>query len=149
MGQITYTLICDSGCTHTTFTADGNTGHAKFEDFGRRGSSGFTVTDFEINGLAGSNDSAFDIDLLKHSGDGWIYAATGFIPGNGKIVSLDTKYGAESNLVSGEQFSFDIQDIDIFIDTAAAIKEGVIIEIKTGTNNAVRYGTAHIGVEFP
>lgn len=149
IGSITYTITCTGGCTHTTYSADGNIGHAKFEDFGNSGSLGFTVTDFEIVGQAGANDSGFDVDLIYHSCTGWTYAATGFVPGDGAIASLDTDYGAESDLTNGEFFSYKRDNLSTDVDTTAACKEGVLGEIKTGANNAIDFATAHIGVRFP
>lgn len=149
IGTVTYTLTCIGGCTHTTYNADGNVGHAKFEDFGNSGSLGFTVTDFEVVGQAGANDSGFDIDLIYHSCTGWTYAATGFVPGNGTIASLDTDYGAESDLTNGEFFSYKRDNLNTIVDTTAVCKEGVLGEIKTGANNAIDFASAHIGVRFP
>lgn len=149
IGTITYTITCGGGCTHTTFSADGNLGHAKFEDFGNSGQLGFTVTDFEVVGQAGATDTGFDIDLMHHKCTGWTYAATGFSPGNGDIASLDADYGAESDLTSGEFFAYKRDNLAQFVDTTAACKEGILIKIVTGANNAVDFATAQIGVTFP
>ena len=149
LGTITWTITCTGGCTHTTFSADGNIGHVKFEDFGNSGQLGFTVTDFEVVGQAGANDSGFDIDLVHHSCTGWTYAATGFVPGNGDIASLDTDYGAESDLTNGEFFAYKRSNLDTDVDTTAACKQGILIKIVTGANNAIDFATAQIGVRFP
>jgi hypothetical protein len=149
LGTLTYTITCTGGCTHTTYSADGNIGHIKFEDFGQSGSLGFTVTDFEVVGQAGANDTGFDIDLIYHDCTGWTYAATGFVPGNGNIASMDTDYVTESDLTNGEFFSYKRDNLSTDVDTAAACKEGVLGKVVTGANNAVDFATAHIGVKFP
>lgn len=149
IGTVTFTLTCTGGCTHTTFNADGNIGHAKFEDFGNSGRLGFTVTDFEIVGQAGANDTGFDVDLVHHDCTNWTYAATGFVPGNGDIASLDTDYGAESDLTNGEFFAYKRDNLNTDVDTAAACKQGILGKVVTGANNAIDFATAHIGVRFP
>ena len=150
LGQITYTVICDGACTHTTYSTDGNNGHAKYDDLGSGGRLGFTIEDFEIVGFAGANDTGFDIQLIKHDGTGWTYAATGFVPGNGSLTSLVAKYSTESDLTTGLHFAFKIEDIGEFIDVASATqKEGYLIRIITTSNNAIKFATAHVGSVLP
>ena len=148
IGLLTYTLVCSGACTQTTYSADFNTGAVKFEDFGTRGKMGYTVTDFEVTGLAGANSTVFNMELLKHSATGWIYHATAHVPGNGVIVSLTDDYVTETQLINGQPFAYDRAGIEEFIDTDAAIKEGLIIRITTGANNAIDFGNAHIGIRY-
>lgn len=150
LGQVTYTIICDGACTHTTFSADGNIGHAKYDDLGSSGRLGFTIEDFEIIGFAGANDTGFDLELIKHDGTGWTYAATGFVPGNGSVASLSTSYGPENDLTTGLHFSYEIEDINEFIDVNSSTqKEGYLIRITTTSNNAIKFATANIGSRLP
>lgn len=148
IGLLTYTLVCSGACTQTTYSADFNTGAVKFEDFGTRGKMGYTVTDFEVTGLAGANSAVFNMELLKHSATGWTYHATAHVPGNGVIVSLTADYVTETQLINGQPFAYDRAGIEEFIDTNATIKEGLIIRITTGANNAIDFGNAHIGIRY-
>lgn len=143
LGQITYTLQNAGGSTQTTFNADFNYGHTKYTDMGDRD---FTITDFKIDGLAGANDTGFDVRLLKHSSSGWTYAATGFSPGNGPIASLATDYVTEKNLVNGSDFAYDRTNLNTAVEGSGS--EGYIVEITTGANNAIQYINTSVGVLF-
>lgn len=144
LGIVTYTLKNASGSTQTTFNADFNYGHCKYTD---RGDKNFRVKSLKIKGLAGSNDTGFNVRLLHHSASGWTYAATNFIPGNGEIVSLADEYGTESNLVNDESFAYDRVGLNTFIEGAES--EGYILEITTEQPNSIQFLNSAIGVIFP
>lgn len=139
LGQITFTLQNASGSTQTTFSADFNYGQTKYTDMGDRN---FKIKELKVDGLAGANDAGFDIRLLQHSGTGWTYAATGFVPGNGEVVQLSDDYAAERQLINGENFAYDRVGLNTFIK--GSLKEGYIIEITTTANNALRYFNASV-----
>lgn len=143
LGIVTYTLKNADGSTQTTFNADFNYGHCKYTD---RSDRNFIVKEFKAEGLAGANDAAFDIRLLKHSVTGWTYAATNFEPGNGEIIKMSTDYGADHVLTNGEHFAWDRIGISEEINGADA--EGYIVEMETGSNNAVQYVNISVGVIF-
>lgn len=138
LGTITYTLSSTGG---GTFNYDFNYGYAKYDDFGNRA---FTLTDFEIHGLADAVDTSFDIEILKHSASGWTYAASGFAAGSTALYQLTTIYSTESDLASGEQFAFKRASISDSIDGSSG--EGIIIKITTGAAKAIAYLNAHLGV---
>lgn len=140
IGQITFTLSSTGG---STFNYDFNYGLAKYEDFGNRS---FTLTDFEVTGLANSNDSGFDVILYKHSQTGWTYHASAFVPGNSVLAQLSTIHGAEREAVSGDQIAFKRAGMSTAIDGSAS--EGLVIAIITTVNNSLSYLNSHIGVTF-
>jgi hypothetical protein len=143
LGQVTYTIKPASGSTQTTYSATFNYGFAKYEDWGNRD---FTVTDFEITGLAGANDTGFDVELLHHTATGWTYSAGSFVPGNAAIVKMTDDYGADSNLSSNDQFAYKRSNLDT--DISGSANDGLLVRVTTTSNAAVRFSSIHIGVEF-
>lgn len=143
IGQVTYTLKNADSSTQTTFNADFNYGHCKYTD---RSDRNFIVKEFKAEGLAGANDSSFDIRLLKHSALGWTYATTGFVPGNGEIIQLSTDYGPDHVLTNGENFAWD--RVGLGTEIEGADSEGYIVEMETGSNNAIQYANISVGVIF-
>lgn len=140
IGQVTLELYVVSG-SPTSYNFSFNYGWAKYEDFGNRD---FSVVDFECVGLAGANDSSFDIVLYKHSDTGWTYAASGFSPGGTVLAQMSTVHSTERNAVSGDYFAFKRTDLNQDVDGADS--EGVLVKIVTGANNTVQNMDAHVGV---
>jgi hypothetical protein len=136
LGQVTIALI-PSGAT--TYNADFNYGWCKYDDWGNRN---FQITDFEVVGLAGANDSGFDIELLKHDDQGWTYASTGFVPGGNAICDMNTDHGTEQNLVNGDPFAYKRDNLTALITGAGS--EGFLVRITTGANSAVQDLDAHV-----
>lgn len=143
IGTVTFTLQLAGGSTQTAFAVDVNYGLAKYDDFGNRD---FTVTDFEVTGLAGANDSGFNITLCHHTTTGWTYHATAFVPGAEIIVDMGTDYSTESNLVNTEPFAY--KRVGLSTAVAGAVHSGVIIRFVTTANNAIEFAESHIGVDF-
>lgn len=140
IGQITYTLSSTGG---TTFNYDFNYGFAKYEDFGNKD---YVVTDFEVIGEAGANDSAFNIFIKHHESTGWTYHATAFVPGAEDIANMNTTYTTEVDLNSGDSFSYKLAGISHTIDGNDS--EGIVIGVVVGANNSVQYLDAHVGVQL-
>jgi hypothetical protein len=140
LGTVTYELIVISG-TPTTYSFDFNYGYAKYEDAGNRD---FYVAGIEIVGLAGSNDTGFDIELLFHKSTGWTYAATGFVPGDGAVARWSTDMAPEDNLGNGIDFAWKRANLNQFINGDDS--EGVLFRITTGSGNSVQSMDMHITV---
>jgi hypothetical protein len=139
IGQVTYTL--EVGATgHTTYSLDFNYGFCKYEDFGNRN---FTLTDFEVVGIAGANDAGVDIELLHHKTAGWTYHATAFVAGTTPITDFVTVNSTESDLDSGLPFAF--KRAGLATPIAGAASEGTLVRLTTAVNNAVENATVHIG----
>jgi hypothetical protein len=135
LGQITYTL------TGTTGSYTFNYGFAKYEDFGNRD---FTVSDFEIVGLAGATASSLDVELLHHQATGWTYHATAFVPGSSTICDMATDYSGDTSLVSDEYFAYKRASLSTVVDGSGS--EGVLVRMTQTTNNAIKYATIQLGV---
>lgn len=142
-GVVTYILRCTGGCTQTTYAVDGNIGHSKYADFGKRD---FTLRTVEVIGEADSNDSGFDICVKKHDGSGWTYHATTFSPGNGDIVCWKTD-DPNVVLISGREFSWD-RNISPVEFISGSTNEGLLVEVTNGTNNSVDDMMIIYGVTF-
>jgi hypothetical protein len=142
IGQVTIQFYTVSG-SPTTYNADFNYGFCKYDDMGNRN---FTVTDFEAVGLAGANDSSFNVSLLHHKSTGWTYSAAAFVPGNGFIVDMNTDHSTEQNLVNGDSFAYKRSSLSQAI--VGGDSEGVVIKIVTGANSAVQDMDAHVGFNF-
>jgi len=141
LGQITLTLSSTGG---TAFSFDFNYGLVKYEDFNNED---FTVVGIEAVGLAGANDSNFNIKLM-HYNSTWTYAATGFDPivaGN-TIASLVTDHSTDDQLKSGEHFAWKRDNLNTVVNGSGS--EGIIIRVESSANNAVEYCNIHLAVSF-
>jgi len=142
LGQIEFELYVVFG-SPTTYSLDFNYGIAKYDDFGNRN---FMVTDFEVTLLAGANDANFEVELLKHSPEGWTYAATGFVPGGNAVCQLTTDHSTDDQLFNGQYAAYKRADLDAPIE--GADDEGVIIRVTQASAGSMQSLNAHIGVEF-
>ncbi len=142
LGQITYELFTISG-SPVTFSLDFNYGLAKYDDISN---NDFTIASVEAVGFAGSNDSAFDIQLFHHRSANWVYAATGFIPSSSSniIASLAGDHSTDDQLINGGHFAWKRTNLSQVVDGNDG--EGFLILISSSTNNAVEYCNLHVGV---
>lgn len=122
-----------------TYSLDFNYGYAKYEDFGN---VDFTVTGFEVTGLGGATDVSFDLTFLHHSSVGWIYAATGFIPGNTVIADWSDKKAPSDNIINNLNFACKWSELNYFVNGDS--DEGVIVRIVTGQPNTIQSMSLHL-----
>lgn len=137
LGQITFTLTSDG----STFSYDFNYGFCKYDDFGNRN---FTLTDYEAVGIANSNDSGFNIELIHHSSTGWIYDTSSFSPGGTILLDMNSIHGVEQDLDNGEEFAFKRAGMSTYI--TGDNSEGLLIRITTAINLSIAQMESHIGV---
>jgi hypothetical protein len=136
LGQITFTL---TNTSRTTYSVNFNYGYVSANHFYERN---VTIKQFECTGRAGASDSGFNIQLLKHSNTGWTYSASAFIPGGTVLLSMNTDFNTEKNIVSGKRFHYHRKGLSIAINgattpTLIAPNEGVVVRITTTANNSV------------
>lgn len=143
IGQVTFTIQNSGGSTHTTFSADFNYGFVKYQDFDDNNAF---LESFEFTGIAGANDTIFNVELLHHTDQGWTYAATGFVPGNPAFLDYAADYGAESDTANTVAFAYLRTEIDTLINVAAG--EGLLVRVTTGSNNTVSGMDIHISGLF-
>jgi hypothetical protein len=137
LGQVTYTI----STTGTDGTYDFNYGFAAYEDFANRD---FRFVDFKIEGLASSTTADLNFEVLKHSSDGWTYAATGFEAGSTPIISMSTDYGDDVDITSDSYFRWKRVNLSTIINGSS--EEGILIRGTQATINAIRYANAQLGV---
>ena len=149
IGQVTYTIATTGD--RTTFTADFNVGLVKYDHFWNRN---VTITHFEIVGLAGANDTSFNVLLCVHSSNGWSYSAAAFtFPTGNVIVDMNTDYSTEQNLANGDDFGYERDGLSTFIagsNSSPTINQpnGALIQIITGANGSVQSMDAYIGADL-
>lgn len=136
IGTITYTLSSTAG---SAFNYDFNYGFAKYEDFANKK---IQLSAYEMVGVAGANDTSFQVELLHHKSTGWTYASTGFIAGDGAIIDLQTDYNTEFQLGTGLPFAWKRTNLSTVIDGNDS--EGIIVRITTGSTNAISSSDIHI-----
>lgn len=140
VGQVQYRITCTGTCT--TYSADGNTGHAKYADFQDRD---FTLRALEVSGTGGATDTGFDLCIKHHNHTGWTYAASGFVPGNGDLACLGTDYGVNDDLSAGGHINWD-RNLNTFVE--GSDNEGILIEITTTQNNSIRDLSLKYGIVY-
>ncbi len=140
IGQVTIALEIASG-SPVNFSLDINYGCSKYEDFGNQG---FTINVLEVVGLAGANDSGFNLRLFHHSSAGWTFAASGFVPGGTVLANMNTDYSTEDELVNGESFAY--KRVNLNTDITGDNSQGLVLEITTSANKAVEIMDIHFGV---
>jgi hypothetical protein len=140
LGQVTFTLSSTAG---SAFSFTCNYGICKYDD---RGNRNFTITDIEVVGRAGANDSSFNVGVVYHKSTGWTYHATAFVPGTGFLYDMNTDHNTETNLSNGEFFAW--KRAGLSQDILGKLSEGYILQIVTGANNSVSSMNAKIGVIF-
>ena len=145
IGQITYTLSSTGG---GTFNVSFNYGFAKYEDFGN---VDFTINYFECVGLAGANDSGFNVRLFHHNTADWHYSAAAFVPGpqagdTSELANMNTTHNTEIDLRNGEPFNYKRTDLDTDVDGENG--EGIVIEITTSANKALEDMDIHVQGHF-
>jgi hypothetical protein len=98
----------------------------------------------ECVGLAGANDTGFNLRLFHHSPTGWTYAASGFVPGGTVLANMNSDYSTEQNLANGESFAY--KRVNLNTDIGGNSSEGLVLEITTSANKAVEIMDVHLGV---
>ena len=144
LGTITFELYIVSG-TPTIYSLNFNYGLAKYDDWGNRD---FEITDLEVTGLAGSSDNDFDVKLIHHESDDWVYAIAGFTPITaGHIVaSLIGDHSSDDKLISSGHFAWKRDNLSQAVEGSGS--EGFMVFVSSSANNAVEYCNIHIGVSI-
>lgn len=145
VGTVTYTIAATDD--HTTFSADFNVGFTKYDDFSNRDTR---ITGFEVVGIAGAADAAFNVTLIEHSASNWTYHATAFVaPTANDIANMNTDYSTEQDLDADVPFAYKRTGLSSSIFGASAApttsaSNGFLVKVDTGAANAVGSMDVHI-----
>lgn len=137
-GQVTIELYVVSG-TPVNYSLDFNYGYSKYDDLGN---NDFTITGLECVWQGNANDSSFDIALMKHVTNGWTYAATGFVAGDGDVCRKTVDQALAGNVVNGEDGAYKRVELNEFVDGNGS--EGFMIQVITGANSTIQTMDLHI-----
>jgi hypothetical protein len=138
-GQVTIELYVVSGAP-TAYSLDFNYGYSKYED---KQDIDMTIIAFEAEWEGGNTDTTMDIALKHQKTTNWTYAATGFVPGDGDICRRTVDQAIENDVANGEEGAYKRVALNTFIG-GASNEEGIVIEITTGSPNALDNCNLHI-----
>jgi hypothetical protein len=136
-GQVTIELYVVSGAP-VNYSLDFNYGYSKYDDLGN---NDFTITGFECV-WQGNASSTLDIALMKHTTDGWTYASTGFVAGNGDICRKTVDQALAGDVVNNEDGAYKRVELNEFIDGNGS--EGFMIQVITGANGTLQTMDLHV-----
>jgi hypothetical protein len=138
IGQVSFDLTLNTG---TTCALTFNYGLMREE---RADTSKVYFRRFEVEVIAGANDSGFKVDILRSTLTNWTYAATGFVAGPAPFDS-STHMAPEDNLVNRKVWSWK-EFTSLYIDGSAG--EGIVVRVTTTANNAVDSGYINLSTQF-
>jgi len=113
-----------------------NYGWAKYWD---NNNSDFNVVGMECTGLAGANDTGFNIELLHHKSTGWTYNNGSSATSPTAIASLQTDHNTEYELANGQEFAYKRSNLSTAVSGSGS--EGTMFRITTTANKAVELAT--------
>lgn len=132
----TVTISVQAGTAKTC-----NYGFCKYwNEYGRD----FEVRAFECGWLAGAADSGFDLKLRHHKDTGWTFNSAAAPTPPTPLRVLSTDYSTEKNLAAGERGHWRRTGLSHAI--AGSDGEGVLWEIVSGANDAVRIGNLSLEI---
>jgi len=138
-GQVTIELYVVSG-SPVNYSLDFNYGFSKYED---KQNIDMTIIAFESEWEGGNTDTGMDMALKHQKSTNWVYAATGFVAGNGDICRRTVDQAIDSDVANGEEGAYKRTGLNTFIAGLSG-QEGVIIEIITGSPNSLDNCNLHI-----
>jgi hypothetical protein len=125
IGQVSYSLQSGTGVVI-------NNGLCKYWD---NQNSDFRITGLEVTGQAGSNDSAPNFRLYRHSPRGWTFNAGDEATPPTPIADMQSDYETEYQFSNGQPFAW--KRIGLSEEIAGNGDEGIICQIVTTSNKAV------------
>jgi hypothetical protein len=139
-GVVTFELYVVSG-SPTAYSLTFNYGFAKYDDIQDRD---YTIKGFEAK-WQGNANSTLDIALIKHGVTGWVYAASGFIAGNGDICRKSANQQLAGDVGNNIDGAWKRVNLDTYIAGQSGL-EGHIIQVITGANGTIQISNCHIDV---
>ncbi len=137
-GEVTFELYVVSG-SPTAYSLRFNYGFAKYDDLQDRD---YAITGFECVWQGNANNNTLDIALMKHTSEGWTYAASGFIPGNGDLCRKSVDQALSSNVNNNMDGAYKRAGLDEYISGQSG--EGHIIQVITGGAGTIQIMDIHV-----
>lgn len=137
-GQITFELYIVTG-SPTAYSMNFNYGFAKYDDLQDRD---YTITAFECVWQGNASNNTLDIALVKHTAEGWTFATSNFIAGNGDICRKSIDMQLSSNVNNNLDGAYKRTNLNTYI--AGESGEGHIIEITTGGTSTIQTMDLHV-----
>jgi len=119
-----------------------NYGFAKYYD---NNNQDFTVKGLEVTGLAGANDTGFNMQLVHYKSTGWTYNAGSSATFPTPIADLQTDHNTEYQLANGQEFAWKRSNLDT--DVSGSASEGTMYCITTTANKAVELGNLLLRIQ--
>ena len=137
-GVITFELYIVGGAP-ATYSLNFNYGYCKYDDYSNRN---FVINGFECVGIAGANDTGFNIQLLKHKTTGLTYSIAAFDPGSAPLADMNVDHGVEEDLAIDEACAYKRDNLSTLVNGATT--EGYIVKITVGANRAIETMSIHV-----
>jgi hypothetical protein len=130
---VTYELYIVSG-TPSAASLTFNRGFSKYDDFE---DIDYTITGLEVT-WQGNANSTLDIALMHHRPLGWVYAASGFIAGNGDICRKSIDQQLAGDVANNQDGAYKRLDLNVFVNGKGVADEGHVVQIITGANGTIQ-----------
>jgi hypothetical protein len=125
IGQVSYSLQSGTGVAI-------NNGLCKYWD---NQNSDFRITGIEVTGQAGSNDTAPNFLIYRHTPLDWTFNAGNEATPPTPVADMQTDYGTEYQFSNGQPFAW--KRVGLSEEIAGGSDEGIICQIVTTSNKAV------------
>jgi len=126
IGQISVSLFSGTGVAV-------NHGLVKYWD---NQNSNFRITGIEVTGVAGSNDTNPNFEVMQHKTTDWTFNSGAAATPPAPLVDMQTDYVTEYQLANGEPFAW--KRVGLSIEIEGNVSEGIINRVTTTSNNAIQ-----------
>jgi hypothetical protein len=107
-------------------------------DWYDREKTDFMLTDISVQATGGANDSGFDLQLLKHSPNGWTYVPAGEPIPAGPVASSLAEMTPDHEVANSKEWRYSRPGLNLVV--AGTAGEGLISQAISTTNNTIESG---------
>ena len=131
-GEYSLELYVVSG-TPTAYSLTCNTGYSKYED---NQNIPMTILGIEAQWKGTATDNGMNIELMHEKSDGWTFAASGFVPGDGIISERLVDQALVPGVRAGQTGAYKRTNLSTFI--SGDTDEGYVMRVTTTQNNCMK-----------
>jgi hypothetical protein len=131
-GTYSLELYVVSG-TPTAYSLTCNTGYSKYED---KQNVPMTILGIEAQWKGTQTDNGMNIELMHDRPENWIFASSGFVPGNGNIVERLVDQALVSGVRAGQNGAYKRSKVNTFV--AGDSDQGYVLRVTTTQNNSLK-----------